>query len=99
MIEHLVNLKRTTDILSNIKTITDALGQVTTFVYDDLGRITQTIDPVIDAGSDKTDRVLQYDEAGNVLLTEDRTGKQRRHIYDALNRLTRTDYLQDSSFD
>ncbi len=89
----------TYDLLSNITTITDAEGQVTTFVYDDLGRLIETRDPVVEAGTDKTDKVLLYDEAGNVLLTEDRSGRQRRHTYDTLNRNTLTEYLQDSTRD
>lgn len=86
------------DLLGNITKITDAEGQITDFVYDDLGRLVETIDPLIESGTDKTDQVLLYDEAGNALLTEDRTGRQRRHSYDTLNRLTRIDYLQDSTF-
>ena len=89
----------TYDLLGNVTSITDAENQKTTFIYDDLGRLTQIIDPAIESGIDKTDRVLLYDEAGNVLLTEDRSGRQRRHSYDVLNRLTRSDYLLDGSYD
>ncbi len=89
----------TYDLLGNITSITDALGQTTTFIYDDLGRLTETRDPVIEAGTDKTNKVLQYDKAGNALLTEDRTGRQRRYTYDKLNRNILTEYLSDSTQD
>jgi len=69
----------TYDLLGNITSINDAEGQVTTFVYDDLGRLIETRDPIVEAGTDKTDKVLKYDEADKVLLSEDRSGKQRRH--------------------
>jgi len=87
------------DLLGNIISITDALGQTTTFIYDDLGRLIETQDPVIEAGTDKTDKILQYDEVGNVLLSEDRTGRQHRHSYDNLNRRVLTEYLSDSTQD
>ncbi len=87
------------DLLSNITAITDAQGQNTQFVYDDLGRLIETIDPIIEAGNDKTGHVLLYDEAGNVLATEDRSGRQRRHSYDLLGRLTKTEYLADATED
>jgi YD repeat-containing protein len=86
----------TYDLLGNITSITDALSQVTTFRHDDLGRLIETIDPVVE-GTDKTDRVLLYDEAGNALLTEDRTGRQRRHTFDVLNRRGLTRYLADGT--
>jgi YD repeat-containing protein len=86
----------TYDLLGNITSITDALSQVTTFRHDDLGRLIETIDPVVE-GTDKTDRVLLYDEAGNPLLTEDRTGRQRRHTFDVLNRRGLTRYLADGT--
>ncbi len=89
----------TFDLLGNTTSITDAEGQVTTFVYDDLGRLVETIDPIVESGTDVTDRVLLHDQAGNILLTEDRSGRQRRHTYDVLNRLTLTEYLQDGSQD
>ncbi len=85
----------TYDLLGNITSITDAEGQLATFIYDDLGRLIESQDPLIETGIDKTDRVLLYDEMGNVLLTEDRSGRQRRHTYDNLNRLTKTEYLPD----
>jgi len=87
------------DLLGNMTSLTDAEGQVTTFIYDDLGRLTQTRDPVIETPADKTDRILQYDEAGNVLLSEDRSGRQRRNTYDVLNRLIKTEYLLDNTWE
>ena len=87
----------TYDLLGNVTSITDAEGQVTSFVYDDLGRLLETQDPVVEPGEDKTDRVLLYDEAGNPLLTEDRSGRRQRNSYDKMNRLVGADYLQDGS--
>ncbi|MEM7542808.1 MAG: RHS repeat-associated core domain-containing protein, partial [Pseudomonadota bacterium] len=87
----------TYDLLGNITSITDAEGQVTTFIYDDLGRLIETIDPIIESPTDKTERITQYDQAGNVLESEDRTGRIARHTYDVLNRRTQTDYLSDAT--
>lgn len=87
------------DLLGNITSITDAVGQVTTFVYDDLGRLVQTKDPLVETPTDKTDQVTLYDEAGNVLTTSDRSGRQVRRTYDVLSRLTKVEYLQDSTQD
>ena len=82
------------DLLGHVTLLRDATGQETRFVYDDLGRLVETIDPIVEAGLDKTDKVLLYDEAGNVLLTEDRLGQQTRHSYDNLNRRVLSEYLE-----
>ena len=43
--------------------------------------------------------IKKYVKNFNVLLTEDRTGRQRRHTYDNLNRRILTEYLSDSTLD
>jgi len=90
----------TYNLIGNLTSITDAEGQKTSFMYDDLGRLVEIIDPLIEtSGPDRTDKILQYDRAGNVLLSEDRNGRQRRQTYDTLNRLILTEYLADNTQD
>lgn len=82
----------TYDLLGNITSITDAEGQMTKFIYDDLGRLVETVDPIEETGTDKTDQITLYDEVGNVLQATDRSGRTVTSTYDVLNRLTQSTY-------
>jgi len=66
----------------------DALGQETHFIYDKLGRLTETIAP--DATpADLTDNPrtkTQYDKAGRVLAQIDERGNRTEFEYDAAGR-------------
>nr|VFK56049.1 MAG: RHS repeat-associated core domain-containing protein [Candidatus Kentron sp. TUN] len=86
------------DLLGNLTAITDAEGRTTTFVYDDLGRLIQTIDPLVETPSDKT-VTLTHDQMGNVLTRTDREGQTIHYTYDAANRLVLTQYLADGMAD
>ncbi len=89
----------TYDLLGNITSYTDAEGQVTQLIHDDLGRLIETIDPIIETPTDLTDRVTLYDQAGNALLVESRSGRTQQHTFDNLNRLVQSEYLFDSTQD
>ena len=68
---------------------------MTTFVYDDLGRLTNVIDPIVEAGTDKVVS-MSYDQLGNRLKYTDRLGESTHYTYDLLNRLVKEEYLTDS---
>lgn len=84
------------DLLGNITSITDAEGQTTQMIYDDMGRPIQLIDPLIESPTDKT-VTITYDEVGNRLTSTDRNGEEAQYTYDTLNRLIKTDYLTDGT--
>lgn len=86
------------DLLGNTVSIIDAEGHQTQFVYDDLGRQKEIIDPIVETPADKK-VIMTYDEASNLLTSTDRNGEVSNFTYDKLNRLTRVDYLADSSAD
>ncbi len=80
------------DLLGNLATTTDALGNVRGFVYDGLGRRTQAQD--LHAPADSTYGLWQftYDLAGNVSQQLDPKSQTVNFVYDALNRVTSEDY-------
>lgn len=84
------------DLLGNLTSVTDALNQTTSFIYDDLGRMIVTVDPIIEAPTDKT-VTFTYDEAGNRLTMTDRLGETTRTTYDAASRATLVEYLADAT--
>ncbi|MCK9609515.1 MAG: hypothetical protein M0R33_24060, partial [Methylomonas sp.] len=73
-----------------------AEGRITTFKYDDLGRVIEIVDPLVETPTDKT-QTFAYDEAGNVIEATDRKGQTSRYSYDRLNRNTQIDHLADGS--
>ena len=81
------------DLQGNITRITDAEGQVTQFIYDELGRLIETIDPIIENGTDLTKKVTLYNEANQPLIREDRAGNVFHYGYDVLGRLTTVDVV------
>lgn len=86
----------TYDLQGNLTSITDAMSHITTFVYDDLGRLIETIDPIVETPTDKT-VTYSYDEAGNRLTVTDRLGETSRTTFDAANRATLVEYLNDAA--
>jgi YD repeat-containing protein len=79
------------DLLGNRTRVTDAEGRVTQFVFDDMGRLKEVRDPLIESPTDLVTR-MAVDEAGNVIERTDRKGQLSRFSYDNLNRLTRAEY-------
>ncbi len=78
--------------------MTDARNLTTKFIYDGLGRLEETIDPLVQSPADKTDTYVT-DEAGNVYQATDRKGQTSQYSYDGLNRLVRADHLADGTFE
>jgi RHS repeat-associated protein len=75
------------DELGNQQTQVDALGRVTTYWTDLLGRRTKRILPKDTTESAFLTETLQYDEWGNLSKRTDFAGKATTFTYDALNRL------------
>ncbi|MDD2764572.1 MAG: Ig-like domain-containing protein [Opitutaceae bacterium] len=70
------------DELGHQTSQTDALGRVTSYWSDAVGRRTQRVLP------DNATETLQYDDWGNLWKRTDFAGKTSVFTYDALNRLT-----------
>ena len=64
--------------------MTDSLGRATRYTYDSANRLVSVTEP---AGN-ITHSI--YDEAGNLVRTEDALGRASEYRYDSLNRLVRT---------
>ena len=76
----------TYDPLGNLKTVTDANGNVTTIDYDSLSRKTSMIDPVMGSWS------YLYYPNGNLYRQTDARGHTIEFEYDPLNRLKTKTY-------
>ncbi len=72
------------DVAGNRRTETRPEGQVTTFDYDRLNRLTRVTDAL---GGEST---FSYDAVGSRLTETDANGHTSSFTYDALNRLVRT---------
>jgi RHS repeat-associated protein len=73
----------TYDAVGRVDSLTDPNGNTTTYVYDDVDRLTSesiTIDSV------PLTRSFEYDDNGNLIQTTDRNGRVTRYEYDDLNR-------------
>ncbi|MBN2004448.1 MAG: RHS repeat protein [Anaerolineae bacterium] len=81
----------TYDVLGNLKTVTDAAGNVTSIDYDSLSRKTGMDDP------DMGQWYYAYDNAGNLTRQTDARGQRICFYYDALNRLTGKHYRTNNS--
>ncbi|MEO7411822.1 MAG: Ig-like domain-containing protein [Opitutaceae bacterium] len=75
------------DELGNQRTQTDALGRVTTYHTDSLGRRTKRILPKDPAEGTFLTEQVEYDQWGNLWKRTDFAGKTTTFAYDALNRL------------
>lgn len=74
-------LEVTLDAAGQMLARTNALGQVTAFRYDALGRITRTLYP------DGTTQLMSYDPLSRVASRTDELGRVTTFEYDALGRL------------
>ena len=70
------------DVQGNLTSVADPNGNVTTYVYDDFGRMQRQTSPV--SGT----TTYTYDPTGNVLTTTDANGAVTTRTYDALSRIT-----------
>lgn len=77
------------DAVVNVKKITDADGNATTYKYDSLNRV---ISEGINLGDPDEEpnlfRTYHYDSAGNLDVVTDRNGRMTVYLHDALNRRT-----------
>ncbi|MGV8074546.1 MAG: SpvB/TcaC N-terminal domain-containing protein [Syntrophobacteraceae bacterium] len=80
------------DARGNLTGVTDAKGNHTTIVYDDLSRKTGMTDP--DMGT----WTYGYDANGNLIVQQDANGNIMNFVYDSLNRAIRK-YSSDSTID
>jgi RHS repeat-associated protein len=77
-----------------VSTVTDALGRVTAYEYDTLGRLTRVTQAR--GTPDEGVRQFEYDantvagQAGNMTAVIDENGNRTEYQYDKLNRLVRT---------
>ena len=69
------------DIQGNLTSVTDPNGNVTSYVYDDFGRMLSQTSPVTGTTS------YRYDLAGNLVSTTDANGATTVRTYDQLNRV------------
>ncbi len=69
------------DIQGNLASVADPNGNVTTYVYDDFGRMLSQTSPVTGTTT------YSYDAAGNLVSTTDANGATTTRTYDALNRV------------
>ncbi|HKO55578.1 MAG TPA: hypothetical protein VJ276_06830 [Thermoanaerobaculia bacterium] len=70
------------DAQDNLVSVTDPNGNVTTYAYDDFGRMQRQSSPVTG------ETTYAYDAAGNLLSTHDANGATTTRTYDALSRVT-----------
>ncbi|HEY4025221.1 MAG TPA: polymorphic toxin-type HINT domain-containing protein [Candidatus Dormibacteraeota bacterium] len=75
----------TYDVLGNVATVTDALGHVTRYAYDQLGRMVSKDEPA-STDSDRAVWQYTYTRTGRVLSVTDPTGARAESTYDDLDR-------------
>jgi RHS repeat-associated protein len=69
------------DILGNLTSVTDPNGNVTSYIYDDFGRMIRQTSPVTGVTN------YAYDAAGNLGTMTDANNATTTRTYDALNRM------------
>ncbi len=70
------------DLAGNLASVTDPNGNLTTYLFDDFGRMQRQNSPVSGTTS------YAYDPAGNLLSTTDANSATTTRVYDSLNRVT-----------
>ena len=78
--------------------MTDALGRVTNYQYDDFNRLVKTTYPPATTGATRLFESVEYDAASNVTRRTDTDSRSTNYLYDSANRLTRvTDPLSTAT--
>lgn len=72
----------TYDVQGNLTAVTDPNGNVTTYVYDDFGRMLTQVSPVTGTTT------YAYDLAGDLISATDANGATTTRTYDVLGRVT-----------
>lgn len=70
------------DLHGNLTTVTDPNGNITTYAFDDFGRMKQQVSPVTGTTT------YTYDLSGNLLTTTDANAATTLRSYDVLGRVT-----------
>ena len=84
----------TYDEAGNLESLTDPVGNVTTWRYDDYNQLVEEIDPL------GASRYYAYNEAGNMTRYTDRNGQVRAYEYDSNHRvITETWYAAEGAGD
>ena len=82
------------DLMSNLTSQTDALGNVTNFEYDAFDRLKKVKYPAATTGATRLEENYTYDLVGNVKTRVDTAGRTMTYDYDNANRLIKiTDAL------
>ena len=69
--------------------MTDPLGRVMRYAYDELGRLSTTSpDPDGEGAQESSETTYIYDHAGNRIGVTDALGNTTRYVYDVMNRVT-----------
>jgi len=74
------------DSIGNLLQLADSKGQITTYTYDNLNRLTQTTYP------DSTTETRTYDNDGNLVSRLTQNDSLIQYSYDQINRLTTITY-------
>jgi len=74
------------DGIGNLARVSNAIGKSTSYVRDNLNRLTKT------TYADGSFESYTYDNNGNILVKTDRSGAQTSYAYDSLNRVTSMTY-------
>ena len=84
---HRAATRYTYDASGSQLSVTDPVGNTTTYAYDALNRLTS------DTNELGEPRLYEYDAAGNAISVTDRNGWERVMVYDALSRLWTEDWM------
>ena len=76
------------DVQGNLTSVTDPNGNITTYAYNDFGRLMSQTSPVTGT------TVYAYDPAGNLTSTTDANGAMTTRTYDALGRVTAANFVR-----
>jgi len=82
--------------IGNLTKITDAVGNVRNFTYDNLGRRTYASDLHTVTDAEFSSSTFAYDETGNVTTMIDGKGQTVEYTYDTLNRLISENFAGQS---
>ncbi|WP_435212544.1 DNRLRE domain-containing protein [Streptomyces sp. bgisy034] len=89
-------VSRAYDAAGNLASETDALGKVTTYTYDQLGRLAKVTQPAPQDGAAAPVSMFTYDLLGERLSATDPTGARTEATYDDLGRRVTSTVIERS---